>query len=76
MDFSIYCIFGQTYGGNQARFSKMVFGLYEGAKNEAFPLKNLACEIFIFIVSKITILPNFQKIIFIIFIDVWPLCYQ
>ena len=32
MDFAIYGIFGQTYGGNQAKFGKIVSGLYEGGQ--------------------------------------------
>ena len=52
MVFYIYGIFGQTYGGNQARFEKQVSVSRKGVKNEAFPIKILAFKIFIFIVFQ------------------------
>ena len=77
MDFSIYGIVGQPYGGNQARFLKMVFFLQEGVKNEQFPLKFWHLKFSFLLFSKITIFAKFsKKSCFIICIDVWPLCYQ
>ena len=52
MDFSIFGIFGQTYGGNQADFEKWFSVSRKGVKNEAFTIKILAFKIFIFIVFK------------------------
>ena len=49
----------------------------KGVKNEAIPIKILALKIFIFIVFKNQhFCQIFIKSGFIIFIDVWPLCYQ
>ena len=53
----------------------------KGVENEAFPVKNLAFKIFVFIFRQIR---HFLKkiscflfvFVFIIFIDVWHLCYQ
>ena len=56
---------------------KHVSASFKGIKNEAFPVKNLAFKIFIFILCKIRhFCQNFKKSCFILFIDVWPLCCQ
>ena len=50
---------------------------FKGVENEAFPIKNLAFKIFVFILSKIRLFcQKNQKSCFHHFIDVWPLCYQ
>ena len=47
------------------------------SKNEAYPIKILAFKIFIFTVfQNHNFCQIFKKSYFIIFIDVWPLCYQ
>ena len=54
------------------------FSVYrKGVKNEAFTIKILVFKIFIFIVfQNHYICQIFKKSCFIIFIDVWSLCYQ
>ena len=48
-----------------------------GVKNEAFTILILAFKLFIFIVLQYHhFCLIFKKSYFIIFIDVWPLCYQ
>ena len=56
---------------------KNVFTPFKGSQNKVFPIKKLAFEIFIFILSQIcNFCQNFKKSCFIIFIDVWPYqCY-
>ena len=50
----------------------MVFATFKGIEDEAFPVKNLALKIFIFILFKIHhFCQNFKKSCFILFIDVW-----
>ena len=67
------CSVAQTTQDIEKRFSAS----FKGIKNEAFPVKNLAFEIFIFILCKIRhFCQNFKKSCFILFIDVWPLCCQ
>ena len=59
----------QTRQDIEKRFSVS----FKGIKNEAFPVKNLAFKIFIFILCKIHhFCQNFKKSCFILFIDVWP----
>ena len=63
----------QTRQDIEIRFSAS----FKGIKNEAFPVKNLAFKIFIFILFKIHhFCQNFKKSCFILFIDVWHLCCQ
>ena len=52
MAFSIYGIVSKTYGGKQARFCKWFSAYRKGVKNEAIPIKILACKIFISIVFQ------------------------
>ena len=74
MDFFIYGIFGQTFGGNQARFSKIVFVPRKGVKNEAFPILILAFKIFIFIVFQNHHFANFFKSHILSFLLMSGLC--
>ena len=63
----------QTRQDIEKRFSAS----FKGIKNGAFPVKNLAFKIFIFILCKIHhFCQNFKKSCFILFIDVWPVCCQ
>ena len=56
MDFSIYGIFGQTYGGNQAKFRKNGFrSLGRGSKMKHFPIKFWHLKFSFLLFFKITI---------------------
>ena len=62
MDFSIYGIFGQTYGGNQAKFRKNGFrSLGRGSKMKHFPIKFWHLKFSFLLFSKITIFAKFSK---------------
>ena len=78
MDLSICGIYwvssvAQTRQDTEKRFSASL----KGVKNEAFPVKNLEFEIFVFILSQIcNFCQSFKKSCFIIFIDALPLQLQ
>ena len=56
---------------------KRVSSSFKGVKNKAFPLKNLAFKIFVFILFKIYhFAKKIKKSCLIAFIVVWTLCYQ
>ena len=62
MHFSIYGIFGQTYGGNRARLKKKGFrSLGRGYKKEAFQLKFWNLKFSFLLFSKITSFAKFSK---------------
>ena len=65
------CSVAQTRQDIEKRLSAS----FKGMENEAFQVKHLAFEIFIFILCKIHhFSQNFKKSCFILVIDVWPLC--
>ena len=54
MDFSICGTLGQFCGASQTRFlKKRVSASFTGVENEAFPIKDLAFKVFVFILCKI-----------------------
>ena len=74
MDFSIYGIFGQTYGGNQASFEKWFSVFGKGSKMKHFKLKFGHSKFSFLWFSKITIFDKFSKNHVLSFLLMFGLC--